>query len=39
MGRDKKVVAGAIRFVLLDRLGSARVRADVPEGALREVLP
>jgi 3-dehydroquinate synthase len=38
MGRDKKVVAGEMRFVLLDRLGSARVRADVPEAALRSVL-
>jgi 3-dehydroquinate synthase len=38
MGRDKKVVAGAVRFVLLDRLGSAHVRADVAEDALRAVL-
>jgi 3-dehydroquinate synthase len=39
MGRDKKVVAGAMRFVLLDRLGAARVRADVTEPLLRELLP
>ena len=38
MGRDKKVVAGAIRFVLLDALGTARLTSDVPESALREVL-
>ena len=39
MGRDKKVVAGAIRFVLLDALGRAVDRADVPDDVLREVLP
>jgi len=38
MGRDKKVVAGELRFVLLDRLGSARLRSDVPEPLLRAVL-
>ena len=38
MGRDKKVVAGSMRFVLLDRLGAARLRPDVPETTLREVL-
>jgi len=38
MGRDKKVVAGAMRFVLLDRLGAARVRSDVPEPLLRNLL-
>ena len=38
MGRDKKVVAGAIRFVLLDALGTARLTSDVPDGVLREVL-
>jgi 3-dehydroquinate synthase len=38
MGRDKKVVAGAIRFVLLDALGAARITSEVPESALREVL-
>ena len=39
MGRDKKVVAGAIRFVLLDALGSATISTDVPDAVLREVLP
>ena len=39
MRRDKKVSGGAIRFVLLDRIGAARVRADVPQDALESVLP
>jgi 3-dehydroquinate synthase len=39
MGRDKKVSAGAIRFVLLRALGDAFVSADVPEDTLRSVLP
>jgi 3-dehydroquinate synthase len=39
MGRDKKVVGGTIRFVLLEALGRAAVSADVPESVLREVLP
>ena len=39
MGRDKKVVAGAIRYVLLDALGRAAISADVPDSILREVLP
>ena len=38
MSLDKKVDAGAMRFVLLDRLGAACVRSDVPEDALRAVL-
>jgi 3-dehydroquinate synthase len=38
MGRDKKVVAGSIRFVLLRSLGEAIVSADVPEAELRKVL-
>jgi len=38
MSHDKKVVAGALRFVLLDRLGAARLTSDVPEEALRAVL-
>jgi 3-dehydroquinate synthase len=38
MGRDKKVVAGAIRFVLLDALGAARLTSDVPDAVLRGVL-
>ena len=39
MERDKKVVAGAIRFVLLDALGHATISTDVPDSILREVLP
>ena len=35
MGRDKKVVGGALRLVLLEALGRAHVTADVPEAALR----
>ena len=39
MGRDKKVVAGAIRFVLLDALGRASVVSGVPDAVLRDALP
>jgi len=39
MGRDKKVVAGTIRFVLLEALGRAVIGKDVPAEALRDVLP
>ncbi|MCC6193462.1 MAG: 3-dehydroquinate synthase [Burkholderiales bacterium] len=39
MARDKKVSAGAIRFVLLDALGRAAIGADVPEDVLRAALP
>jgi len=38
MGRDKKVVAGSIRFILLRAIGDAFVTADVPESALRVIL-
>ena len=38
MSHDKKVVAGAIRFVLLRRIGDAFVTADVPEPDLHAVL-
>jgi len=38
MGHDKKVVGGAIRFVLLRALGEAFVTADVPLAELRAVL-
>ena len=38
MGRDKKVLGGRMRFVLLERLGSAIVRDGVPETALAGVL-
>jgi 3-dehydroquinate synthetase len=39
MSHDKKVVAGAIRFVLLRALGEAFVTADVPLAELQAVLP
>jgi 3-dehydroquinate synthase len=39
MGRDKKVVSGAIRFVLLRALGEAFVTADVDVPELTAVLP
>ena len=38
MGRDKKVVAGSMRFVLLRALGQAFVAADVPERELIALL-
>jgi 3-dehydroquinate synthase len=38
MGRDKKVDRGRLRFVLLERLGRAVVRADVGERDLEGVL-
>ncbi len=38
MSRDKKVVAGSIRFVLLRGIGDAFVAADVPVGDVRGVL-
>ena len=38
MGRDKKVVGGAIRFILLDRLGHAVLANDVPQASLAAVL-
>jgi 3-dehydroquinate synthase len=34
MGRDKKVADGAIRFVLLEAIGRATLRSDVPEREL-----
>ncbi len=39
MGRDKKVLSGSIRFVLLRALGEAFVAADVPAPELNSVLP
>jgi 3-dehydroquinate synthase len=39
MRHDKKVSAGAIRFVLLRALGDAFVSSDVPEDTLHSVLP
>jgi 3-dehydroquinate synthase len=38
MARDKKSLDGDIRFVLLDRLGSALLSEKVPVGALRATL-
>ena len=38
MGRDKKVEHNTLRFVVLEALGRARVRADVSESALRALL-
>ena len=38
MARDKKVAGGAMRFVLLEALGRATVRAGVDEAALRAVI-
>ncbi|CAG0963990.1 3-dehydroquinate synthase [Burkholderiales bacterium] len=38
MGRDKKVERGRMRFVLLERVGHAVIRADVDEAALASVL-
>jgi len=38
MRRDKKVDRGKVRLILLDRLGSARLRSDVPEEAIEAVL-
>ena len=38
MAQDKKVVAGRLRFVLCDGIGTAFVAEDVPEAAVRAVL-
>lgn len=38
MRMDKKVAAGRIRLVLLERIGAARVTADYPDEALRATL-
>jgi 3-dehydroquinate synthase len=38
MARDKKVEAGALRLVLLEALGRAAVRNDIPHSALRTLL-
>ncbi len=38
MGRDKKVVGGSIRYVLLDALGRAYISADVADEILGDVL-
>ncbi|MCX2979772.1 3-dehydroquinate synthase [Halieaceae bacterium IMCC14734] len=38
MGRDKKVIDGALRLVLLDAIGQAVVRADTPLADIAKVL-
>jgi 3-dehydroquinate synthetase len=38
MGRDKKVAAGTIRYILLDAIGKAVISADVGDEVLREFL-
>jgi len=38
MRRDKKVAAGAIRFVLLQGIGNAAIASDVPAEPLRAIL-
>jgi 3-dehydroquinate synthetase len=38
MSVDKKMKEGRIHFVLLERLGAATLRADVPPGALDHTL-
>ena len=35
---DKKVSGGALRWVLLDEIGKATVRSDVPLGLVQETL-
>ena len=38
MAVDKKTEAGRLRFILLDRIGAASVRAEVPAGLLQQTL-
>jgi 3-dehydroquinate synthase len=38
MELDKKTEGGSLRFVVLDRIGAASVRADVPAGPLQQTL-
>ncbi len=38
MARDKKVVAGTIRYVLLDAIGQAAIAAGIEDDVLREFL-
>ena len=38
MAADKKTEAGKLRFILLDRIGAASIRAEVPAGLLQQVL-
>jgi len=35
---DKKAEGGRLRFVLLDRIGAASMRDEVPEGLLQQAL-
>lgn len=35
---DKKAEGGTLRFVVLDRIGAASLRADIPDGALQQTL-
>jgi 3-dehydroquinate synthase len=39
MGRDKKVVGGTVRYILLDALGRASVASAVSDDVLRAALP
>jgi 3-dehydroquinate synthase len=38
MGVDKKAEGGKLRFILLDAIGAASVRGDVPDALLQQVL-
>jgi 3-dehydroquinate synthase len=38
MSVDKKVKDGALQFVVLEGIGQARVRSDVPQAAVRNTL-
>ncbi len=38
MGHDKKAEGGRLRFILLDAIGAASIRADIPEAALQQTL-
>nr|MCS5566687.1 hypothetical protein [Pseudomonadales bacterium] len=38
MARDKKVIGGRMRFVLVKRIGEVSVESDVPPRALEETL-
>jgi 3-dehydroquinate synthase len=38
MRRDKKAVAGQLRFILPTRLGEVKLFSDVPEAQVREIL-
>ena len=38
MAVDKKAARGKTRFILLDRLGSAVLRGDIPEAQVRATL-